>query len=112
MKRFLSLMAPLLMFPLLYIPYSIFNVYYLVDWLGCGCPTVDENGCVVEKAFSANDFTACFWFAVALATVLISFFSARKHLKERPVLRVVYMTTVAVVSLFLMYFCVGSMMWN
>ena len=59
-KTVLLLVVPFLLFAVLIVPYSYLNQAVLVDWLGCGCPQVDEAGEMVEPVFNANDFTALF----------------------------------------------------
>lgn len=72
MKKFVRLFWQVLLFPVLYFPYRWLNQAVIVQWLGCGCPQIDENGQAVYRAFNANDFTWFFWWAVALAVMIIS----------------------------------------
>ena len=54
-KKAAVLVAPLLLFALLLVPYSLANQHFIVKWLGCGCPVTDELGNTVENNFNAND---------------------------------------------------------
>ena len=64
-KKIAVLLTPILLFAILLIPYSLVNQYFIVDWLGCGCPVIDEAGNMVENNFNANDFTALFWLFIS-----------------------------------------------
>jgi hypothetical protein len=104
------LVFPVLLFPVWYIPYRWVNENFIVKWLGCGCPTVDEFGNTVSAAFNANDFTALFWGAIAiLATVLAVVFS-KKLLQGG--LRVLYIVGVFAVSAGLAYWFTQMMLWR
>lgn len=112
-KSVAILLSPLLLFAILVIPYGWLNGNVIVDWLGCGCPRVDELGNIYEPSFNANDFTALFWlFVSAVATVVSIFISGKTFLKEKRWVRAVYAVAVAVMSLFISYDLYLSMMWN
>ena len=111
-KKILRLLSPLPIFPLLYYPYSILNSELIVDVFGCSCPVIDADGNMIQRWFNANDFTACFWFAVAVCTVLLAFFQSGKVIKERLWLRVLYITGVAAISFLLMYHFNRLMLWD
>ena len=95
LKKVSLLLAPLTLFPLLFYPYSLVNGRVIVDIFGCGCPVIDSDGNVTQNLFNANDFTACFWFAVT----------------SRPWLRIVYITGVAALSFSCMYLFNRLMLW-
>ena len=81
-KKIAVLLTPLLVFVILFIPYHWANQQFIVEWLGCGCPIIDESGNMIENYFSANDFTAIFWLLVSTCTTVISVFLSKKILKE------------------------------
>ncbi len=112
LKHIAVLILPLLIFAVLLIPYSILNQLVLVDRLGCGCPTMDENGNMVSPAFNANDFTALFWSVVALCATGLSVFLSRRIPKERLWGRIGYVAGVLAVSVLLAYLLTQLMMWN
>lgn len=109
LKKFFVLFWQFLPFPVLYFPYKILNEQVLMDWLGCGCPRLDENGQIVPH-FSANSFTAYFWFAVALFSIIITVINLKRISKWY--FKVAY----AVVCIFLALFLSNSfyyhMQWN
>ena len=75
-KKIAVLLTPILLFAVLFVPYSLVNQHFIVDWLGCGCPVIDTAGNMVENNFNANDFTALFWlFVSACVTALSAFLS-------------------------------------
>lgn len=107
----LRLLSPCLVFSLLYLPYSLLNSAVIVEIFGCGCPTVTTDGSATRALFTANDFTACFWFAVAVGTVLMAFFQSKRVVTTRIPLRVLYLTGIAVMSLAFMLVFNRLMMW-
>lgn len=111
-KQIILAVCPLLLFALLVVPYSWFNQAFLVDWLGCGCPQIDEFGNLYEPAFNANDFTACFWFAIALIATVLTVFLSKRIFPTILLLRILYIGTTAALSLFIAYQFSRYMMWN
>ena len=107
----LRLLSPILIFPLLFLPYSLLNSAVIVEIFGCGCPTLSTDGVAVYSRFNANDFTACFWFAAAVGAVLLAFFQSKKVMAARIPLRVLYLTGVAVMSLAFVFAFNRLMMW-
>ena len=91
------LAAPLLTFAVLFLPYAWLNQAYIVDWLGCGCPVIDDFGNIVENNFNANDFTALFWLFVSLCTTAASAFLSGRIPKKWG--RVLYVAGMLLVSL-------------
>ena len=83
LKKIVVLLTPVLLFAVLLIPYSLVNQRIIVDWLGCGCPVIDEAGNLVENNFNANDFTALFWMFVSVCVTVISAFLSRRIPKEK-----------------------------
>ena len=73
-KKIAVLVAPLLLFAVLLIPYSWANQQFIVEWFGCGCPVLDEFGNMVENNFNAtccpSSFTAYFLFVHNFCTSL------------------------------------------
>ena len=91
------LAAPLLAFAVLFLPYAWLNQAYIVDWLGCGCPVIDDFGNIVENNFNANDFTALFWLFVSLCTTAASAFLSGRIPKKWG--RVLYVAGMLLMSL-------------
>ena len=112
MKKTLILLAPLLIFAILVIPYSILNSEVIVERFGCGCPQVDEYGNVYEPRFNANDFTACFWGAVTLIVTAVSAFLSLKIIKSKAWLRILYVIGIFSTSLYISYLLCQSMVWK
>ena len=74
-KRAVLLVLPLLLFLILFIPYSYINNEFIVKWFGCGCPQFDEiTGETVKNNFNANTFTKYFWLFISLCVTVISAF--------------------------------------
>ncbi len=111
-KKIAVLVAPLLLFVVLLVPYSWANQQFIVEWLGCGCPVIDEFGNMVENNFNANDFTALFWLFISICTTIISVFSSRSISKEKIWLRVLYVIGMLLVSFLITYQFYQMMMWN
>ena len=110
MKKTLKTYWQLLIFPILYIPYSILNTNVIVKWLGCGCPSFDENGQAFENTFNANSFTSLFWNFIALVVIGISLFNM-KHLTKW-YYKVIYMMLIIAGSIFVAFRFYYSMQWN
>ena len=106
------LLLPLGLFFLLYIPYNWVTVTFLVDWLGCGCPVVDEAGNVYERVFNANDFTACFWLLIVAVVTALAVWLSRRISRRRWWLRVAYVAGMLGASLWLAQSFFYSMQWN
>lgn len=107
-----SALSPLLLFAVLIVPYSWLNQAFLVEWLGCGCPQIDEAGNIYEPVFNANDFTACFWLAISVVAVVIAFFLSRRLFPENKIYRTVYTSATVVIALLIAYWLYQHMMWN
>ena len=111
MKKIIVMLSPLLIFAILFIPYSWANSEYIVEWLGCGCPTVDEFGNVIENNFNANDFTALFWLFISICVTAISVFLSKRIPKEKIWLRVLYVVGMLLLSLLITHKFYQMMMW-
>ncbi|MBQ3101060.1 MAG: hypothetical protein IJC50_08730 [Clostridia bacterium] len=98
-KKFLLLLSPLLIFAVLIVPYSLIKEAFIVDWLGCGCPKVDEYGNTIHSAFNANDFTRIFWFVISLCVTGTAAIFSRKIPKKLLWLRILYVALMLIVSL-------------
>ena len=112
MKQVIKLMIPVLVFPILFLPYLMLNSYVIVEWLGCGCPKVDVSGEMIHNYFSANDFTAIFWFVIAVGVTILSGVLSKETFKEKKWARVIYVVGMFIVSLFAAYTMIQTMMWN
>ena len=111
-KMIAILLTPLLLFAILLVPYSLVNQHFIVDWLGCGCPVIDEAGNMVENNFNANDFTALFWLFISICVTAISVFLSKRIQKEKMWFRVLYILGMFFVSLLISYQFCQMMMWN
>ena len=95
---------------LLFFPYYLINMYYLVNIFGCGCPKLDENMNLLPNQFNANNFTQVFWLLVALALVMISIMISRK-IEDRKE-RLSYLVHSIPISIGLTFLCLlFSPMW-
>ena len=111
-KTIAIFIAPLLLFAVLFIPYSWLNSAVIVDVFGCGCPQVNEAGEIVHPTFNANDFTLLFWLFISVCVTAISAFLSTKIPKKKLWLRVLYVVCMLAISLLIAkYFC-QIMMWN
>ena len=111
-KKIVILMTPILLFAILFVPYSLVNQHFIVDWLGCGCPVIDETGNMVENNFNANDFTELFWLFVSACVTAISAFLSKIIPKEKVWLRVLYIVGMLVLSILITYQFCQMMMWK
>lgn len=111
-KNFAKLLCPILAFPVLFIPYQLLNSAVIVKWLGCGCPKVDESGEMIHNYFSANDFTAIFWLVIAVCVTVLSAFLSKELFTEKKWTRVLCVVGVFVVSVFIAYWIIQTLMWN
>ena len=111
-KMMAILLTPLLLFAILLVPYSLLNQHFIVNWLGCGCPVIDEAGNMVENNFNANDFTALFWLFISICVTAISVFLSKRIQKEKMRFRVWYILGMFLVSLLITYQFCQMMMWN
>lgn len=111
-KKTAILLSPLLLFAILLIPYSFLNQHVIVDWLGCGCPTVDASGNMVEPRFNANDFTALFWFCISVCVTAVSAFLSKRIVSERKYIRILYVVGMLFLSLFIASRFCQMMMWS
>lgn len=110
-KTIIILLIPVLLFFVLVVPYKYANQELIVDWLGCGCPQIDESGNMIENNFNANDFTRLFWSVITIIATVISVFLSKRIPKEMLWLRILYVTAVIVVSLGISSMFYQSMMW-
>lgn len=111
-KNIAILVAPLLLFAILLIPYSWVNQQFIVEWFGCGCPKVDELGNIIHPDFNANDFTALFWSFISICATAISIFLSRRIPKDKMWLRLLYVAGVFAVSLLITHQFCQMMMWK
>jgi len=96
---------------LLFLPYYLANMYFLVDIFGCGCPKFDDEMNLLPNQFNANDFTQLFWLLVALALVIVSIIVSRK-IEDRKE-RVSYLIRSILLSVGLSFLCLFfSPMWT
>ncbi len=111
-KKMAILISPLLLFAVLLVPYSWANQHFIVEWLGCGCPIIDEFGNMVENNFNANDFTALFWIFISICATAVSVLLSKKILREKRWLKVLYIIGILLISLLISYQFCQMMMWN
>jgi len=110
-KSLIKLIAPILAFPILFLPYQLLNSAVIVKWLGCGCPKVDASGEMIHDYFSANDFTRVFWIVVAVGVTVFSWFVSKKVLGKKWA-RVLYAAGIFVASLVIATWVTGQLMWS
>ena len=111
-KTLSILLSPILLFAVLLVPYSLINQHFIVDWLGCGCPVIDEAGNIVENNFHANDFTALFWLFISVCVTGISVLLSKRIPKETMWPRILYVAGMLLISLVITdQFC-QMMMWD
>ena len=110
-KSLIKLIAPILAFPILFLPYQLLNSAVIVKWLGCDCPKVDASGEMIHDYFSANDFTRVFWIVVAVGVTVFSWFVSKKVLGKNRA-RVLYVAGIFVASLFIATWVTGQLMWS
>lgn len=101
LKKIFFLVLPIVVFMVLYIPYSFLNSRLIVNWLGCGC----------NSGFNANDFTRLFWLFVSVCTAVVSFFASKKNL-NKSWMRVIYAICILLITLYLSILFCRSMMWK
>ena len=110
-KTVIILLIPVLLIFVLVVPYKYANQELIVDWLGCGCPQIDESGNLIENNFNANDFTRLFWSVITIIATVISVFLSKRIPKEMLWLRILYIAAVIAVSLCISSMFYQSMMW-
>ena len=103
--------SPLLLFPILLIPYSLLNRHVLVKVFGCGCPKVDSLGNIITPDFNANDFTSLFWLFISVCATVIAFLLSRSF-KDKPWLRIVYTAVILALSLIISTKFTVMMTWK
>ena len=111
-KRAVILLTPLLLFAILLVPYSWVNEQFVVNWLGCGCPEIDEFGNIIENNFNANDFTALFWLFVSVCVTAVSVLLSKMIPRKKLWLRVLYVICIFLTSLLISYKFCQIMMWK
>ena len=110
MKKYIKIYWQLIIFPALYIPYSFINTKVIVEWLGCGCPKIDEHGSMIINSFNANDFTLIFWNVIVLIVISISLFNMRNLSKWY--YKLIYILLIAAGSFFIAIKFCNSMQWK
>ena len=110
-KTILLLAVPILMLFVLVVPYNYANQEFIVEWLGCGCPQLDESGNMIKNNFNANDFSRVFWAVIAVVATVISFFVSKKAINENKLIRIAYVAFVFVSAISISYMFVQSMLW-
>ena len=111
-RKFFMCIAPLLLFPILFIPYAWLNGAVIVDWLGCGCPKITASGEMIDNYFSANDFTRIFWLVVAMGITAIAWLQSKAIFTEKKWARITYVAAIFVVSIFIAYKFSCYMLWS
>lgn len=111
-KKIAVLATPLLLFVVLFVPYSWVNQKFIVEWLGCGCLAIDEFGNMVENNFNANDFTALFWLFVSICATAASVLLSTRIPREKMRLKVLYIIGMFLASLLISCQFYQKMMWD
>ena len=109
--RLFAVLVPIGALYLIAIPYSWLNSKVIVNWLGCGCPRMDEYGNLVETGFNANDFTAIFWLLMGILDGVLAFFLA-KRFYENGIFRWIYFGVEMVILGIICISLYQGMMWN
>jgi len=91
---------------ILYFPYLFINKNLLVNWFGCGCPKIDENGIMLTNQFNANDFSKIFWLFIALVLIILSILISLKFQDKKR--RVLYTFFSVIVSILLSFVCFSA----
>ena len=113
-KKIVILLAPLLLFAILFFPYKSINQHFIVDWLGCGCPEIivtSDGNLIEEDSFNANDFTTLFWLFISVCVAVISVFLSKLIPKEKFWFRILYIVGMLLISLLIAYRFRQMMMW-
>ena len=110
MKKILKTYWQLLVMPALFFPYQFLNSNVLVDWLGCGCPRLDEQGNEFVNSFNANDVTRIFWLTAAVAVIAISLYNMRNFEKRSS--KLIYILLIAAGSILLAFEFIRLMQWS
>ena len=110
MKKIIKAFSPLLLYLVLFFPYSILNSKVLVNVFGCGCPTVDKTGKVIVNSFNANDFSSRFWSVIIIISTVLSVFLSKNLPKIW--MKIIIPILVAIVSVFLSWNIVQMIKWN
>jgi hypothetical protein len=110
-KTILLLTVPILMFFILVVPYKYANQSFIVDWLGCGCPQIDETGNLIRNNFNANDFSRLFWSVISVIATTLAVFLSKRIPYKKLWLRIAYVAFVFVSAISISYMFVQSMLW-
>lgn len=97
-KKLAVLIAPLLLFAVMLVPYGWTN-RDIVEWLGCEGLIIDNFGNLVENNFSAKDFTVLFWLFISICVTGVSVFLSKRIPREKIWLRILYITGMLLISL-------------
>lgn len=111
-KDVVVLLTPLLLFAILFVPYNWANHQFIIDWLGCGCSTVDTLGNRISPDFNTNDFTALFWLFISVCATVISAFLSKRIPKEKIWLKILYVVGMLAVSLLITNQFYRMMVWD
>ena len=111
-KTIAILLAPILLFFVLFLPYIWLNKTFLVDIFGCGCPKLDEAGNLLPNQFNTNDFTRLFWLFISVCVTAISAFLSKKISKKYWWLRIVYIVGMLALSLLIASHFTRLLAWN
>ena len=112
LKKTSILVSPLLFLVVFVVLYSWVNQQFIVKWLGCGCPVIDEFGNLVKNSFNANDFTALFLLFISICTIAISVLFSKRIPKEKMWIRILYIIYILLTSLFISYQFYQLMLWK
>jgi len=111
-KKIFMSVAPLLLFPALFIPYAWLNSAVIVDWLGCGCPKITASGEMIDDYFSANDFTRIFWLVVAVGITIIAWLQSKVIFTGKKWGRLLYTVGILLASVFVAFKFTSYMLWS
>lgn len=111
-KEIIFLASPLLLFAILFFPYSFINGHFIVKWLGCSCPKFDKFGNAVRSHFNANDFTFLFWLFISLCATVSAIFLSKRIPENKRWFRVLYVAAMLLMALFITGKLCRLMMWD
>ena len=82
MKKVLYAISPIFIIYVLFIPYSLFLQFVFADMIGYS---------------NANTFTLFFWLFVATGCTVMAFFISRDIMKNKIVLRIIYLFIILII---------------
>lgn len=101
MKRILKYGWQFIIPIVLYFPFLFLYNAVFINWFGCSCPKIDENGNLLANQFNVNDFSMIFWTFIGLIVFIVSLIRSFKIVLNRK--KALYIVLSAIISLVLAY---------